>query len=293
MATQKKYESYYEYHFSDDKVPSKKFLGNEKPRRCKFCGKDKAGTSFKKESHIIPAALGNRSLFSFEECDMCNEKYSSFENDLIVSLEAIRAMGRSRTRKGGAKYKPRGESFIESGVGSNTVEMRLSANDPSIKMEDVGENTLRLTFEIGPHRPIFIAKELARLFLLCVKEREFSENSHLLRWINNEIQPFPIKYFRIFIPGSGLINTQLIILKRVIADPVFAPFVVYLMYRNFCFVFHVPESSFQLKEYSFSNEFKELFKNSQPEQITCNGDEALPREERFITLKYTSSKSTQ
>lgn len=58
------------------KVPKENY------RICKYCGKDKENTSFKNDSHIIPKSLGNNKYIDAEECDNCNQKFSSeIEND--------------------------------------------------------------------------------------------------------------------------------------------------------------------------------------------------------------------
>src|SRR6266536_124856 len=71
----------------------KKFLGLRSPRRCRFCGRRNAETTFHKDAHVIPAAFGNRTLFSHEECDKCNLNMgSALEDDLAKFLSLPRAI---------------------------------------------------------------------------------------------------------------------------------------------------------------------------------------------------------
>ena len=61
-------------------------------KNCIFCKRNESEVSFKKPAHIIPAALGNKLLFSLVECDECNQKFGdTLENDLCNDIYAIRA----------------------------------------------------------------------------------------------------------------------------------------------------------------------------------------------------------
>ena len=65
------YEVVYSYSFEVEDVPSRANLGTRTPPTCRFCSTP--SPKFKSDSHVIPAALGNRSLFSLEECHTCND----------------------------------------------------------------------------------------------------------------------------------------------------------------------------------------------------------------------------
>ncbi|MGW5891973.1 HNH endonuclease, partial [Priestia megaterium] len=62
----------YQYSYPvNGSQPQKKTLGNrvKSERVCIFCNRGMDDVTFKKEAHIIPAALGNKSLFNYDECD--------------------------------------------------------------------------------------------------------------------------------------------------------------------------------------------------------------------------------
>ncbi|WP_343565579.1 HNH endonuclease, partial [Kiloniella sp. b19] len=47
-------------------------------RVCRFCSRDiREGASFKNRAHVLPEAIGNKKIFSHEECDDCNQYFSS------------------------------------------------------------------------------------------------------------------------------------------------------------------------------------------------------------------------
>jgi hypothetical protein len=49
------------------------FLGDKNSRICRFCGQAKPEVSFRKEAHALPESIGNKSLFTYYECDACNQ----------------------------------------------------------------------------------------------------------------------------------------------------------------------------------------------------------------------------
>src|SRR5262245_16553961 len=57
-----------------------KVLGT-KPRVCRFCDQGKPYVTFKKKAHAIPELVGNKTLLTLYECDQCNKRFSSFEDD--------------------------------------------------------------------------------------------------------------------------------------------------------------------------------------------------------------------
>ncbi|MDA1617291.1 hypothetical protein PDK03_12000 [Bacillus cereus group sp. TH204-1LC] len=144
-----KYELIYEYAYPvNGEQPKKMFLGNKdkKERVCIFCGKGVDEVTFKKEAHIIPAALGNRSLFNYNECDECNERiFSIYENELLNYLQFERILIRGRPRKGSPKYKPaNSNSFITSTPGSNSVSIILDDKENIFEIIDQGDNVMTL-----------------------------------------------------------------------------------------------------------------------------------------------------
>ena len=57
-------------------IPGQKImLGDTQNRVCRFCGKRSPEVTFESEAHAIPEALGNKSIFSAYECDVCNHMF--------------------------------------------------------------------------------------------------------------------------------------------------------------------------------------------------------------------------
>lgn len=78
---------------------TKRFLGNR--TRCRYCGATDA-IAFGKatNAHAFPAALGNRTLFSLDECKACNTKFSVYEDALCKAVGPFLTLGGVRGRNG-------------------------------------------------------------------------------------------------------------------------------------------------------------------------------------------------
>jgi hypothetical protein len=74
-------------------APQKTYFGRKDNRICRYCGRKAGVVAFRKEAHAIPHFTGNKSLFSHDECDDCNEHFSKTIEDsfakLILPLRAI------------------------------------------------------------------------------------------------------------------------------------------------------------------------------------------------------------
>lgn len=47
--------------------------GKEKDKICRFCNIDYKHTKFRKKAHSISESIGNKKVFTLDECDYCNE----------------------------------------------------------------------------------------------------------------------------------------------------------------------------------------------------------------------------
>ena len=73
----------YDFVFQKIFTPEDKLiLGDKENRVCRFCRLAKPDVSFRKRAHALPESIGNKSIFSFYECDDCNEYFGqTIEND--------------------------------------------------------------------------------------------------------------------------------------------------------------------------------------------------------------------
>lgn len=77
----------------------RRFLGER--IRCRYCGATGAAVFGKRtNAHALPAALGNRTLFSLDECKACNDKFSIYEDALTKAVGPFLTFGGVRGRTG-------------------------------------------------------------------------------------------------------------------------------------------------------------------------------------------------
>ena len=194
------WESVYAYHYNSRGPREKTFLPFREPRTCRFCNGAIPTVSFSQRCHIIPAAFGNRTLFSHEECDNCNIRGSNFENDLVGFLALERALAGQRTRRGGTKYRLLPErSYISSRVSSKVSDIVTYRGDRSIKASLVEENTLSVSVELPPHCLNGVAKALVRMALFVIPSDQLQQCAHLIGWLDNEIEWAPVFYKTFFL----------------------------------------------------------------------------------------------
>lgn len=59
---------------------------------CRYCGGRNPKT-FRKIAHAIPEALGNKWIISADECDVCNDAFSLYEDALANSVSPLLTLG--------------------------------------------------------------------------------------------------------------------------------------------------------------------------------------------------------
>lgn len=78
---------------------------------CRYCGCT-APTLFATEAHTFPEGLGNRWVFSRDECDQCNEFFSKYETALAASIGAFLTFGGVKGKDQRAPDWPDGRRFV-------------------------------------------------------------------------------------------------------------------------------------------------------------------------------------
>ena len=96
-------------------LPSLKATG--RARLCRYCGRTRPNSDFSKRAHAVPELLGNRCIFSSDECDDCNEFFGNeYEDHLSKALMVLRSVTQVAGKKGPPTFKTPDESFRSSTV---------------------------------------------------------------------------------------------------------------------------------------------------------------------------------
>ena len=66
---------------------------------CRFCGNDDR-QKFQTRAHTFPEALGNKWVFSDDECDDCNARFSVYEDALAKAVGPLLTLGGTKGKRG-------------------------------------------------------------------------------------------------------------------------------------------------------------------------------------------------
>ena len=173
---------------------------------CKMChGRADGGATFKKRPHIIPEALGNRTLFCNEECDTCNGVVGrDLEDGLVKYLSAIRATTPLPSKKGkhGAKHKVSGDgTYLKStGPVKDSITFAASASSPGVRHTVLDSSTVGLETTSQRFRLVDVAKSIARMGVLIAPWSAATNMGAVRQWVLGEFTQ-KTRLHALFIPG--------------------------------------------------------------------------------------------
>jgi hypothetical protein len=213
------------------------------PRRCAVCERHEPDVSFATDAHLVPACLGNRSLFALEECDSCNqEKGQTDEDDLGKMLLPHRVLGRVRARNGTAKLKPDGgNSFIGGGAFDGPLPIVRHSDEDTIRLDHSGERTSQLSMWTPSHRPGRAIRSLLRSVWLAMDGVTKGRHGWLREVVAGKLDIKSPEYFEFFL--GGMFDTVLLEAwqRRASSQCVTAPLVVRLAFVQMAIVWCAPE----------------------------------------------------
>ena len=227
-----------------DPQAEKEILG-EKPSTCRFCNETQPQVSFSNDAHVIPAFIGNKTLFSRYECDGCNSRFSAFEDDLAKMTMGDRAVGQVPKRKGFASLKSRGQkSSFERGP--NGVIIKQYADEGIFNL-DTDNAHMVVTYNTQPYRKLGAYKALAKMAFTLLPNEELVNFERLRTWLlETDVGTHKVYSeaghwcFQTFVPGASPFAKPIIaLLKR--KEAVDAPYMVFfLAFGNWTYQIFVP-----------------------------------------------------
>lgn len=154
---------------------------------CRFC---ETASSFQKRAHTFPEALGNKWVFSADECDSCNEKFSLYEDALISCVGALLTLGGTKGK--GNKVRQTGRTS-----GDSVIGRRPGSERPQIFMTSRGRNwddrlsidpvtgLIRLAHPIPPvqFKPRHAYKALVKMAVALMPADELANYNQLRSWL--------------------------------------------------------------------------------------------------------------
>ncbi len=156
--------------------------------RCRFCGRSD-GATFRTRAHTFPEALGNRWVFSRDECDDCNRLFGVYEDALVSALRPFLTLGGVSGKNGVPQTgRSAGNHVMRhdrvDGRRRLLIQQRNVVPDEHVRTSPDGRHLqLNLPVEAIPFRPRRAYKALSKIGLSLLPVELLPEYSKLLGWL--------------------------------------------------------------------------------------------------------------
>lgn len=160
------------------------YLGNEKTKACRFCGKDESnGATFEKLAHAFPESIGNRCLATYYECDKCNERFGkTIENDFANFMKFYHSIS-------GIHGKKKIPEFISNDNKSKSAwvddEYILSDTNENLH-SSIKNNSILYQATAPTHTPMAVYKCFVKMAISVMPENELKPFAKTIEWICNK-----------------------------------------------------------------------------------------------------------
>ncbi|UFS61502.1 HNH endonuclease [Sulfurimonas sp. HSL-3221] len=183
--TRTNYDKIVDYSFCD--LDENIHLGDKGV--CRFCGDAEGETTFETVAHTIPESLGNKKLFSNDECDRCNSYFGSYiENELAEFLSIFRSIGFVKGKKG----RPHQKHYANHGCVTTFHDQRLlrfSTKAGKKMFKDLGDNNAEIQLKdikIHHHK---IMKSFSKIALALMPVDEIQYFDATKEWLFEDSYP--------------------------------------------------------------------------------------------------------
>lgn len=179
----------------------RKFLGQR--YKCRFCGTSEASAFGKKtNAHTFPEALGNKSLFSLDECSQCNTKFSLYEDALCKAVGPYLTLGGTVGKNGVRQTgRTKGDLVLKhEKVSGNRQIYALVKNQgvPSKAAYRIQGEIINLRIPVSRESfiPLYAYKALLKIALSLMPEdklQQFQKSLSCLQDANQAPGPYPLQ----------------------------------------------------------------------------------------------------
>lgn len=214
---------------------------------CRYCGKNPSQVTFGKVAHSLPELIGNKHLFSLDECDDCNESFDrNLENNLANYLGLERTTTNIQGKKGVPKYKTSDGERIEM-IGKNLI--LIEKHDSTLSNVDPIKQTISITVKKNTFTPIQVYKCFVKMALAIMPEPDLKNYNQCISWVRNNQTPAKfdtsaLKLVRTFVPGNKPYeHVRIALFKRTGDKKKLASHTCAVCFNNFAFYFVVPFSA--------------------------------------------------
>ncbi len=133
-------DNYRLIHYEQERRQKRIGESDDNKRRCRICGEGEPTVSFSKDAHTISESLGNKSIFTIDECDRCNEDLGrDIEQDLVIYLSPMRTFMSIKGKNGLPKIKDESFALYEDVPGIIHIDL-FEQEEPEMKHWELEQN---------------------------------------------------------------------------------------------------------------------------------------------------------
>lgn len=164
-----------------ERIPSK--------RVCRFCGKSLPEVKFRKKAHALSESIGNKYIIGYEECDVCNEFFSSIEEDFYRRHAFHLTCYNVKGKNGARKVKSNEMTAFNK---NDILILNPHVQYQNCYSENNGVGKLDFSFLLNchPHTPQNVYKALVKYALSTIDSKYLPYFSQTITWITNPILNF-------------------------------------------------------------------------------------------------------
>lgn len=255
------YECIFNYNLND----TRPIIIDDSNGKCRFCQKESPEVSFNKKAHAISEMLGNKNLFSNNECDQCNEFFGNeLENDLGKYLGIIRTLTQINGKKGVPSYKTKDKKARIDLTNKGFVVQQVIGKE----FLDIDNKCITFTFERESYTPIKVYKALVKMALSLLAYKFLENFNETFSWLKDDseksiylnMKDYASVIIERFIPGPRPFNLTVkgFIRKE---EQFLGPYYYFILeFGNFSYQIMVPCRKKDQKIYGKKIDFK-IFPN--------------------------------
>lgn len=224
----------------------KMFVGDKRDKKCRYCLRSYPEVSFKKVAHAIPEFIGNKRLFSNDECDTCNEFFSNnIENHFSNFLGVGKTIALISGKNGVPSYKSlQMKSRID--FTEHGLHITEKKEDKLIEVDEM-KRRIKINAHLQPYIPLAIFKCLTKIGISVLPEDELSFYQETLKWLleedhsSNSFKYSPFIAFKTFVPGNRRHNGIRLLLFRRKSGECFVPYMIMvLVFAHYIYQINLP-----------------------------------------------------
>lgn len=167
----------------------RQLIGERKSRNqrvCRFCGRSYPDVKFNSKAHALSEFLGNKNIIGLDECDDCNTRFSSLEEQFFNRHAILFPLYGIRGKSGIPKIKT-----PSADISSKNEITLINSHMPADELLDIenGKNgTLNVSFTktSRPYVPQNIYKCLAKYACSVISSQNLGCITETLSWINSD-----------------------------------------------------------------------------------------------------------